>query len=84
MPNLDSTTHCPLAEACDTCGGTDHLAVNTAETPTGGIFCLTLCETCEATNRVRNRSAVEAYGAVADHCEHLGIDLDQMARLIGR
>ncbi|HEX8200627.1 MAG TPA: hypothetical protein VF590_09075 [Isosphaeraceae bacterium] len=79
MPvDLDDTTNCPIADACEGCGSTHDLRVVTAETMVG-VYCLTLC----AADRVRptpnSTSAPQAVHRSLEHCGHLGIDADQMA-----
>lgn len=79
---LDETDNCPVAEQCESCGSTLDLDVATADLPVG-VFCVTLCENCAVTQllpKIRNWSI--AYDRVCDHCIHLGIDMDEMARLI--
>ena len=71
---------CPsLAADPDPGVPTAFLAVATAVTPVG-VFCLTLCGRCaDAGELPRIPSWTEAFRRVAQHCEHLGCDLDQMA-----
>ena len=54
-----------------------------AETPVG-VLCLTLCPACVRHHVLPEFSWSGAAGAVGVHCEHLGIDLDQAAALLGR
>jgi hypothetical protein len=80
--DLDDTTNCPLWVLCGQCGATmwtARLAVATYETSIG-VFCRTMCDRCVATSGPRYGMALtEVAYLVMDHCEHLGIDLDQMA-----
>jgi hypothetical protein len=81
--NLDDTTNCPLGDRCAHCGTTGGLVVATFDTPIG-VLCRTICGTCAADDAPRNpfRFSLElnhVVRMVCDHCEHLGIDLDQMA-----
>lgn len=81
--NLDDTTNCPLGDRCAHCGTTGGLVVATFDAPIG-VLCRTICGTCAADDAPRNpfRFSLElnhVVRMVCDHCEHLGIDLDQMA-----
>jgi hypothetical protein len=50
-----------------------------------GVFCGTVCDRCvNAGNSPPMRSWLEAFERVGIHCEHLGIDLDQMGALLHR
>jgi hypothetical protein len=81
-PELDDTTRCPIGEACRWCGADTKLVVSTFDTPSG-VLCDTLCRTCRSQGRMSEgtwrMSPAEAVLGVLDHCEHLGIDLDEMA-----
>lgn len=76
--NLDHTDRCPAADRCTGCGGQDGLGVATITTPVG-VYCTTMCEACREVSNIRRvGSWTEAIGLVGAHCEHLGIDVDQM------
>jgi hypothetical protein len=76
--DLDDTTRCPVATWCESCNRTEDLYVVTADSGMGGVFCMTLCgECCE--RPLPQFGVLEATTRVAEHCGHLGIDLDQMA-----
>lgn len=79
--DVDNTENCPLGEKCAQCGSTEKLAVATFGGDMGvGVFCSTVCRSCA--NSVvdwRNLPVLAAFRAVAEHCGHLGIDLDEMA-----
>ena len=48
-----------------------------------GVFCATVCTRCvDAGNPPPVRGWGQAVLRVWDHCEHLSIDLDQMAALL--
>jgi hypothetical protein len=80
--NLDDTARCPVASECATCAGTKDLAVVTVETPVG-VLCCTLCVICgDDGERLPVLSWSGAVGASLQHCQHLGIDADQMAAAI--
>ena len=81
--NLDDTSRCPLGHRCESCG-TDRgeLAVSTA-TSRLGVMCLTLCRRCAAFDDVLPVSVGTAVRLVMQHCEHLGIDGDEMDELLG-
>jgi hypothetical protein len=50
-----------------------------------GVFCATVCDPCiDAGKAPPVRSWIEAFERVGAHCEHLGIDLDQMGALLHR
>lgn len=79
--DLDDTTGCPTSDACEGCGSTHDLRVVTVDTVVG-VYCLTLCA-AELVRPVPSRtSAPQAVHRVMEHCGHLGIDADEMARLI--
>ncbi len=79
---LGPSPRCPRAGRCEACGGSRDLEVATYQTPVG-VFCATVCDPCiDAGKAPPVRSWVEAFERVAAHCEHLGIDLDQMAALL--
>jgi hypothetical protein len=79
---LGPSRRCPRQARCEACGAGRELDVATYQTPVG-VLCATVCRTCVATGNpppVRSwPGAVERVGA---HCQHLGIDLDQMAALL--
>lgn len=79
---LDDITRCPVADQCATCAGTNDLSVATAETPVG-VLCLTLCRVCvDDGERLPVMSFPRAIDLSLLHCGHLGIDADEMARLM--
>ena len=81
---LGPSRRCPRAGRCETCGATRRLEVATYQTPVG-VFCATVCDPCvDARNAPPVRSWLEAFERVGAHCEHLGIDLDQMGALLDR
>ena len=77
--NLDDVSRCPLGVRCESCG-TEHadLQVRTVTTPLG-VMCLTLCPRCANSGVVPPVSIGTAVRLTAQHCEHLGCDLDEMA-----
>jgi hypothetical protein len=78
---LDDVSNCPRATECASCGGDEQLDRATGQTPVG-VFCLTLCIDCAETERLPVlgwRTAVERAG---EHAAHLGIDVDEMGRLM--
>ncbi|SRR6266540_3181815 len=91
--DLDDTIRCPILGHCEHCGRVvADLAVATLGTPLG-VYCATLCDQCAEpelqTTKGRTPGGLigtrppmswgEAASRVGEHCEHLGIDLDQMA-----
>jgi hypothetical protein len=81
---LGPSRRCPRAGRCEACGATRQLEVATYETPVG-VFCATVCDRCVAArNAPPVRSWLGAFERVGAHCEHLGVDLDQMAALLHR
>lgn len=77
--NLDDTTNCPLGHRCESCGAAgDRLTVQTATTAVG-VLCLTLCPRCAASDVAPPVPVATAVRLVMQHCQHLGIDADQMA-----
>ena len=77
--DLDDVSRCPRGHRCESCG-TEHddLEVRTADTPLG-VLCVTLCPRCAAASSPPPVAIGTAVRLVAQHCEHLGIDVDQMA-----
>jgi hypothetical protein len=81
---LGPSRRCPRGVRCEACGATCALDVPTYQTPVG-VFCATVCDRCVAAgNPPPVRSWLEAFERVGAHCEHLGIDLDQMGALLHR
>ncbi len=91
--DVDDTSRCPVATLCESCArpgvpcweerGSDEsvLWVLSAASGMGGVFCMTLCgECCDLP--LPSFGALEAATRVADHCEHLEINLDEMALLV--
>jgi hypothetical protein len=78
---LGPTTRCPLAGRCEACAGTSELEVATYATPLG-VLCATACSPCVDQGKAPAvRGWATACERVGAHCEHLGVDLDQMAAL---
>jgi len=48
------------------------------------VYCLTLCDECVtvALEGIPSLSGSEAAGRAGEHCEHLGIDLERMAKAL--
>jgi hypothetical protein len=79
---LGPSAACPRAGRCEACGTPRTLEVATYQTPVG-VFCATVCCRClRAHNPPPVRSWGQACERVGAHCQHLGIDLDQMADLL--
>jgi hypothetical protein len=79
---LGPSPRCPRARRCEACGAPRQLDLATYQTPVG-VFCATVCDPCvDAGNSPSVRSWLEAFDRVGAHCQHLGIDLDQMAALL--
>ena len=79
---LGPSPRCPLAGRCQACGGSRDLDVATYQTPVG-VFCATVCQRCVAAgNAPPVRSWGQACEQVYRHCQHLGVDLDQMADVL--
>ena len=77
--DVDDTTRCPAATWCESCSRIGDLYVVTADSGMGGVFCMTLCGECIA-RPLPQFGALEAATRTAEHCEHLGIGLDEMGR----
>lgn len=82
--DLDDVSNCPTGVRCESCGveSTD-LAVTTADLGRLGIACLTLCTRCGSSDTVPPVSVGTAVRLVGQHAEHLGIDVDTMADILG-
>lgn len=85
MPvDLDDTSACPIASTCEVCGRGSHtLATGTVATPLG-VACVTLCTGCAHAGRLGRWSPHTAAIRAGLHCEHLGIDFDEMATALDR
>jgi hypothetical protein len=82
--DLGPSRRCPRAGRCEACGANRAVDVATYQTPVGA-FCATVCDPCVAAgNPPPLRSWLEAVERVGAHCQHLGIDLDEMAALLHR
>lgn len=82
--DLYNTNGCPVGHRCESCGveGSD-LAVETS-TSGLGVMCLTLCGHCASFDDAIRVAVSTAVRLVLQHCEHLGIDVDQMAAELAR
>jgi predicted metal-binding protein len=78
--NLNDTSNCPLDPNCVSCTGSEDLRVATWDTPMG-VICRTVCGNCVGSRRLPRMSLPRAEVLALEHCEHLGIDLDQMAAI---
>lgn len=79
MIDLDDTSNCPVDTECSVCGARRRtLRVRTADSMMG-VHCLTTCDPCSELGSLSAVSPVEAVRRVLDHCEHLGITVDEMA-----
>lgn len=77
--DLFNTERCPVGFRCEACGdATDSLVAATAETPLG-VLCLTLCQRCGDADMAPPVAVGTAVRLVAQHCEHLGTTVDEMA-----
>lgn len=84
IDDLGNTENCPTGFRCESCGiESADLAVATAEMGRLGVACLTLCDSCAASDVVPPVSVSTAVRLVGQHCTHLGIDLDEMAAILG-
>lgn len=79
MIDLDYTAHCPTTGQCASCGA-NQATVCTAATPVG-VLCMELCDDCIDAGTTPRLGLPSAARAVSAHCEHLGIDLDEMAAI---
>ncbi len=79
VTDLYDTSRCPRGHRCESCGvEASDLAVTTADTMLG-VLCLTMCERCAQATVSPPVAVGTAVRLVCQHCEHLGIDLDEMA-----
>lgn len=78
--DLDHTGNCPLGHRCESCGvERDDLAVETAGLGRLGVACLTLCPPCAGSGITPPVAVSTAVRLVGQHCQHLGITVDDMA-----
>jgi hypothetical protein len=75
--DLDDVSRCPLAKRCESCGERGDLELVTIGTPVG-VYCFTVCAACVVAARFP-KDWVRTAELVCRHCEHLGVDLDEMA-----
>lgn len=79
--DLDDVSNCPVARVCEACGKAGrNRRVRTVGSQVG-IGCITLCAQCGKDNPPP-MPVVTAVTAVMEHCEHLGITVDEMAALV--
>lgn len=82
VDDLHDTEGCPVGTFCESCGSTGpKLTAVTATTPVG-VFCLTLCGRCGSSGLAPRITPGTAAIFVATHCAHLGISVDEMARVL--
>lgn len=78
--NLDDTSRCPQAKACERCGKAgptvEVVMVGLAHL---GVACASLCRGCRMYDRLPRWGVPESLQRIGEHCEHLGIDVDDMA-----
>lgn len=80
--DLDDTSRCPLGVRCEVDGAErSDLIVATFHTPLG-VLCLSVCPDHVAPDVSPPISVSTASRLVAQHCAHLGIDLDRMAEIL--
>lgn len=83
MLDLYDVSRCPRGPTCERCGRREDqgaiLARGTVETVMG-VFCATVCVRCstERSEVAASLSPIAVAERVGRHCEHLGIDLDEM------
>jgi hypothetical protein len=71
----------PSGGRCEVCGARAR-EVAIYQTPVG-VFCAVVCDSCVAAGKAPPvRSWSQAVWRVGAHCQHLGIDLDQMADIL--
>lgn len=76
--DVDNTANCPTGQPCQRCGAADSHRV-TVECRYG-VYCLPICDSCQQAGKVRNSGAVTA---VLDHCDHVGLTIDENRRQAG-
>lgn len=80
MADLDDTSRCPQQDRCESCGNTEQIGVTTLDTSLG-VYCVTICVPCINAGKLPRRTIHDTALRVLDHCQHLGIDLDEAAEL---
>jgi hypothetical protein len=79
---LGPSARCRRTGWCEACGATCQLDVATYQTPVG-VFCATVCDRCDAAGTAPPvPSWGQAVWRVGAHCQHLGLDVDQMAAIL--
>lgn len=76
--DLDDTAQCPIEPACTGCGAEGVVLDVTTMEAQVGVFCVTLCPTCDPTTW-ETLPLSWATTKSLEHCEHLGITADTMA-----
>lgn len=80
--DLADISRCPVAALCSCCGEPGEAMRVMVATTQVGVFCTSVCGFCAELGAVPWLATIEAVGASLGHCVHLGIDADEMARLI--
>jgi len=80
--DLDDTSGCPNHGPCEQCGTEEDVYTSTFQSWCTGVFCLRLCENCTDTIDVR-LDVLTTMNRVWEHCDHLGITVDEMADISG-
>lgn len=81
--DIDDTSRCPLGHRCESCGAErDDLAVTTALFGPIGVACVTMCPRCARSLQAPPVAVATAVRLVGQHCEHVGITVDDMAELL--
>jgi hypothetical protein len=82
--DIDDRLNCPGQDRCEACGSTSYLEVCTVGSQVG-VYCATFCATCINTGRTSASASVsQVIERVLEHCEHLGITVDEMAAALDR
>jgi len=80
VADLDDISRCPQQDRCESCGNTEQLEPATLDTSLG-VYCATLCIPCGENGKLPRLTLPGTALRVLDHCQHLGIDLDQATEL---
>ena len=81
--DVDDVTRCPQAATCERCGQSDStMEVVTVDLAHLGVACASICQYCLDGDRLPRWDVPSSVRRIGNHCEHLGVTVDDMAESI--